>query len=84
MSYQQPFGAYFQPGQQQQGYQEQQAFQQFVANPQTSSAAAAQAVATITPAAPAPVPTAPHRPFDPTDHDLDANFRLTSFCGLKG
>ena len=26
----------------------------------------------------------PVRPFDPTDHDLDANFRLTRFADLKG
>ena len=31
-----------------------------------------------------PAPRPPIRPFDPTDHDLDANFRLTRFADLKG
>lgn len=29
-------------------------------------------------------PRPPVKPFDPTDHDLDANFRLTKFADLKG
>ena len=31
-----------------------------------------------------PTPRPPVKPFDPTDHDLDANFRLTRFADLKG
>jgi len=31
-----------------------------------------------------PIPKPPVKPFDPTDHDLDPNFRLTSFADLKG
>jgi len=30
------------------------------------------------------VPKPQVKPFDPTDHDLDPNFRLTSFADLKG
>ena len=31
-----------------------------------------------------PVPKPQVKPFDPTDHDLDPNFRLTRFADLKG
>jgi len=31
-----------------------------------------------------PTPKPPVKPFDPTDHDLDPNFRLTRFADLKG
>ena len=31
-----------------------------------------------------PAPRQPVKPFDPSDHDLDANFRLTRFADLKG
>lgn len=33
---------------------------------------------------PTPATMAIRRPFDPTAHDLDANFRLTRFADLKG
>jgi len=31
-----------------------------------------------------PLPKPQVKPFDPTDHDLDPNFRLTRFADLKG
>ena len=48
--------------------------------------AATTAVATATPevAVPNPNALAIRRPFDPTAHELDANFRLTRFADLKG
>jgi len=45
--------------------------------------AAATAAAAATPA-PNPNAMAIRRPFDPTAHELDANFRLTRFADLKG
>jgi len=52
-----------------------------LANANAASAPAAAAAAT-----PAPNPNAMaiRRPFDPTAHELDANFRLTRFADLKG
>jgi len=46
-------------------------------------AAAATSAAAATPQ-PNPNAMAIRRPFDPTAHELDANFRLTRFADLKG
>jgi len=48
-----------------------------------ASAASPSAPAAATPA-PNPNAMAIRRPFDPTAHELDANFRLTRFADLKG
>jgi len=48
-----------------------------------AATSAAAATATATPA-PNPNAMAIRRPFDPTAHELDANFRLTRFADLKG
>jgi len=68
--------------------------QQTIAEQQHQAAAAlelaagnaATAASAATPATPAPNPNAMaiRRPFDPTAHELDANFRLTRFADLKG
>jgi len=65
--------------------------QQTIAEQQHQAAAAlelaagnaATAAAAATPA-PNPNAMAIRRPFDPTAHELDANFRLTRFADLKG
>ena len=56
-------------------------------NAQVAANAATAAVATATAEAavvPNPNALAIRRPFDPTAHELDANFRLTRFADLKG
>ena len=55
-------------------------------NAQVAANAATTAVATAAEAAVVPNPNALaiRRPFDPTAHELDANFRLTRFADLKG
>ena len=63
--------------------------QQTIAEQQHQTAAALElAGATPAAAAPAAAPNpnamAIRRPFDPTAHELDANFRLTRFADLKG
>lgn len=66
--------------------------QQTIAEQQHQAAAALELASTAnTPAPPqAHVPAPNHnalairRPFDPTAHELDANFRLTRFADLKG
>jgi len=52
-------------------------------NAAAASASASPAAAAATPA-PNPNAMAIRRPFDPTAHELDANFRLTRFADLKG
>ena len=59
---------------QQQGYQPQQPQQQ------QQQPLSAPAAAAATPSEPAVM----RRPFDPTAHDLGADFRLTKFADLKG
>ena len=63
--------------------------QQTIAEQQHQAAAALELAAGAgggANATPAPNPNAMaiRRPFDPTAHELDANFRLTRFADLKG
>lgn len=54
---------------------------QVAANAATAAVASATAEAAVVPN---PNALAIRRPFDPTAHELDANFRLTRFADLKG
>ena len=53
-------------------------------NAQVAANAAAVTATAETAVVPNPNALAIRRPFDPTAHELDANFRLTRFADLKG
>jgi hypothetical protein len=73
--------SHFQVVQQQQQQQHQ---QQQAQHPDPAMQAAQLELATGATPVPNTNALAIRRPFDPTAHDLDANFRLTRFADLKG